>query len=105
MSNPDFPAFNIPKGEDSPEPDSNQKPRRAEPERFICWNPESQFPPKKVFMDANQCLGVCRSMAERHGGTFFVCRVVGGANWTPNGVEHVLDELAATAKTGSDEEG
>lgn len=97
--------FEKPAAAEPPEPEEALNRTKAEPERFICWNPESQFPPKKVFMDANQCLGVCRSMAERHGGTFFVCRVVGGAHWTPNGVEHVLDELAATAKTGSDEEG
>lgn len=47
------------------------------PGKYIIWCPTSNLPPRVVLESEKQARAVAHSMAERHGGEFFWCRLHG----------------------------
>ena len=58
-----------------PEVDDGERPDM--PGKYIIWCPTSQLPPRVVLESEKQARAVAHSMAERHGGEFFWCRLHG----------------------------
>lgn len=58
----------IPEKDDTPE---------DQPGKYIIWCPTSNLPPRVVLEGEKQARAVAHSMAERHGGEFFWCRLNG----------------------------
>lgn len=56
-----------------PEKDENED----VPGKYIIWCPTSNLPPRVVLESEKQARAVAHSMAERHGGEFFWCRLHG----------------------------
>lgn len=56
-----------------PERDDNED----VPGKYIIWCPTSNLPPRVVLESEKQARAVAHSMAERHGGEFFWCRLHG----------------------------
>lgn len=58
-----------------PEVDDGE--RADMPGKYIIWCPTSNLPPRVVLESEKQARAVAHSMAERHGGEFFWCRLNG----------------------------
>ncbi|MGL5935210.1 MAG: hypothetical protein ACRCZI_06260 [Cetobacterium sp.] len=47
---------------------------------WIVWSPESTYPPRVKYTSIKVAQQVSNSMAEKHGGTFYVMEFVGGSS-------------------------